>query len=436
MKLKVSDNGRFLVYANGEPFFYLADTEWELFHRLTYEEADLVLTTRAAQGFTAVQAVVLAELDGIRTPNAYGDLPLIDEDPTRLNEPYFAFVDRVIARANELGITVVLLPTWGDKWNKKWGTGPEIFTVENAFTYGELLGKRYRDANLIWMLGGDRPYDTEVHVEITRAMAAGVRSGDEGDHLITLHPMGGFHSSQTVHAEPWLDFNTIQSGHGRANDANYSMIALDYALVPTKPATEAESAYEEHPINWKPEELGYFSAVEVRRPTYWGMFAGGHGFTYGHHTIWQFLTDDRSPIGFARGNWKDALQHPVANQVVHVKNLMLSRPYLTRIPDPALIVGDPGEGAEHVEATRDADGSYAFVYFPGPKTVEVDLSRLSGDAKRISWFDVRTGEVVDGGETLAKGYQAFTSPSTEVSPDWVLVLDDASRTFLPPGTLA
>ncbi|RZK62756.1 MAG: DUF4038 domain-containing protein, partial [Pedobacter sp.] len=33
--LKVSANNRFLVYENEKPFFYLGDTAWELFHRLT-----------------------------------------------------------------------------------------------------------------------------------------------------------------------------------------------------------------------------------------------------------------------------------------------------------------------------------------------------------------------------------------------------------------
>src|SRR5687767_16038891 len=77
-RLKVSDNRRYLVDGNGKPFFYLADTAWELFHRLGREEAENYLARRAEQGFTVVQAVALAELDGLGTPNAHGDLPLIE----------------------------------------------------------------------------------------------------------------------------------------------------------------------------------------------------------------------------------------------------------------------------------------------------------------------------------------------------------------------
>ena len=74
MRLKVRDN--YLSYEDGRPFFYLADTAWELFHRLTREEIDLYLTERARQGFNVIQAVALSEFDGLTVPNAYGHLPL------------------------------------------------------------------------------------------------------------------------------------------------------------------------------------------------------------------------------------------------------------------------------------------------------------------------------------------------------------------------
>jgi hypothetical protein len=53
-QLKVSDNKHFLVTADDKPFFWLADTAWELFHRGTREEAEKYLDTRAKQGFNVV----------------------------------------------------------------------------------------------------------------------------------------------------------------------------------------------------------------------------------------------------------------------------------------------------------------------------------------------------------------------------------------------
>ena len=215
MKLEVSPNHRFLRYADGRPFFYLADTAWELFHRCTREEARTYLETRAAQGFTVVQAVMLAEFDGLREPNAYGRLPLRDENPATPDDSaggYWDHVDWIVRTANELGLVVGALPTWGDKWNRAWGKGPEVFTPENARTYGLWLGRRYRDAGLVWILGGDRPVETETHRAVVEALAAGLREGDGGAHLMTFHPTGGRGSAEWFHEAPWLDFNMRPAG--------------------------------------------------------------------------------------------------------------------------------------------------------------------------------------------------------------------------------
>ena len=66
--LKVSDNKRFLVTADGKPFFYLGDTTWELFHRLNREEAIKFLDNRTAKKFNVLQSVAIAELEGPGRP--------------------------------------------------------------------------------------------------------------------------------------------------------------------------------------------------------------------------------------------------------------------------------------------------------------------------------------------------------------------------------
>jgi hypothetical protein len=437
-RLKVFDDPkhpnsrRFLVTEKGEPFFYLGDTAWELFHRLTREEAEFYLKDRAAKGFTVIQAVVLAEFDGLNTPNAEGHKPLHNNDPTQPNEAYFDLVDWVVNKAEELGLYIGMLPTWGDKVNKKWGVGPEIFTPENAKVYGEFLGRRYRGKPIIWILGGDRPIESERHLQIWRAMAEGLRKGDDGEHLITYHPMGGQSSSQWLHSEPWLDFNMCQSGHGARHFPNYEMIERDYNLKPTKPCMDGEPRYEDHPINWDPKN-GWFNDYDVRQAAYWALLAGAHGHTYGCHDVWQFYDPEkRQPISHARTPWQKALGLPGATQMRHVKALILSRPMLLRVPDQTLLASDPGKGAEHVRAARAVDGSYAFIYIPVPRPITVRLDKFSGREVRAWWYDPRTGEANLIGEFRRNGERTFT-PSGTGETDWVLVLDDASKDFPPPG---
>ena len=442
--LEVADNRRFLVHADGTPFLYLGDTAWELFHRLDRGDAARYLDTRRRQGFTVIQAVLLAEFDGLDGPNAYGHRPLVAHDPARpdvkpgARNDYWDHVDDVVAMAAERGLYVGLLPTWGDKAGpKKWGQGPVIFNPDSARAYGRFLGERYRGAvNVLWILGGDRPAIDEKEGDfraVWHAMAAGIEAGDGGRHLITYHPMGGRTSAEWFHDAPWLDFNMLQSGHGAKDGPNYKMIAADYARTPPKPVLDGEPRYEDHPVNWKPDE-GWFDAHDVRQAAYWALFAGAFGHTYGCHDVWQMFAPGRRPVSSARTDWREAVELPGAWQMGHVRRLLLSRPFLSRIPDPALVADGQGEGGDHVEATRDAEGRYAFVYVPTGRPVTVDLAKLSGARVKAWWFDPRTGAAAAIGEWAREGTRAFTPPGTAGrGNDFVLVLDDAARRFPAPG---
>ena len=425
-ELSISENRRFLIRSDGTPFFYLADTAWELFHRLNREEAHHYLANRAAKGFTVIQAVVLAERDGLHDPNPYGHRPLHDDDPTRPNEAYFEHVDYIVDAAAGLGLTIGMLPTWGDKWNLKWGPGPVVFTPENARIYGEWLGRRYADSPIIWILGGDRPVETAEQREIVRAMALGLKECDGGNHLAGFHPSGGHSSAEYWHAEEWLDFNMLQSGHTRNCDT-YRRVADDYARLPVKPCMDAEPAYEDHPSAFDLNN-GYLDDYDVRKGLYWALFSGAFGHTYGCHDIWQMWQEGRAPATFARRHWREALDLPGAGQLKHARTLLESRPFLTRIPDQALIASDPGEGTHHVVATRDSDGTYAMIYLPSCKPVTVDLTRLTARTLRVTWFDPRTGASRPGGEIQGGGRHEFTPPP--VWPDWVLVLDDVDCEYV------
>ena len=438
-RLKVSDNHRFLVTADGKPFFWMGDTAWELFHRLNREDADRYLTTRAGQGFNVVQAVALAEFDGLTAPNSYGQFPLQDNDPRRPVEAYFQHVDWIVARANALGIYVGFLPTWGDKWNKKWGAGPEVFTPETARVWGEWIGRRYRDAGVVWILGGDRPVDSPVHREIIAAMAQGLRAGDGGAHLITFHPTGGRGSAELFHSEPWLDFNMRQNGHTAEFTGRYDKTAEDYRRTPIKPVLDGEPIYEGHPVSFNAKNFGHSVAADIRRPFYWDVFSGAFGHTYGHHSIWSMHSAAHKPVNSPLMTWNEALLEPGAVQVGYGRRLMESRPFLTRIPDDSILVPTeyptlvPGAGTRRFVATRDSEGSYAMVYVPVGRPVTVRMDTIHGATVKAWWFDPRTGKAAVIGRFDARGVRTFVPPAPGELLDWVLVLDDAARRYAAPG---
>lgn len=440
-RLKISDNKRFLVTADGKPFFYLADTAWELFHRLTREEAETYLKDRAAKGYTAVQAVVLAELDGLHDPNAYGQTPLAGDDPAKPNEKYFEHVDWVVNKAGELGIYTAMLPTWGDKWNRGKGAGPAVFeTPEAAGKYGEWLGRRYKDKPIIWVLGGDRAVETDAHKAVIRAMARGLRAGDGGTHLMTFHPRGGSGSAEVFHNDEWLDFNMRQNGHVAEFTGRYDKTRVDYDRTPVKPVVDGEPIYEDHPVSFKAPELGHSVATDVRRPLYWDLFTGACGHTYGHHSVWQMYAPGRKPINNPLMPWDEAIHQPGAAQMQHGRRLVESRPYLTRVPDDTVVVADkvptavPGAGRYRFAATRDEAGTYAMVYAPAGRPFTVRMHAIKAPTAKAWWFDPRTGKATAAGEFPTDKPRRFVTPNPSDDLDWVLVLDDAGKNYPPPGT--
>jgi len=436
-KLKVSENHHFLVTESGQPFFWLGDTAWELFHRLGREDAERYLENRAKNGFTVIQAVALAELAGLTDTNPYGQLPLINNDPSKPNEEYFKHVDWIVARANSRGLYIGMLPTWGDKWNK--GAGPEFFTPENAAIYGEWIGRRYRDAGLVWILGGDRNVENDRQKEILRAMAGGLRKGDGGAHLITFHPTGGSGSARWFQDDAWMDFNMRQNGHQPDFTGSYEKTREDYNRTPAKPVIDGEPIYEDHPISFDPKKFGHSVAIDVRRPLYWDLFTGAFGHTYGHHSVWQMWATNRAPINNPLMPWQEAIDQPGARQMQYGKALLLSRPFLTRVPDDTVIVTDrvstsvPGAGRYRFVATRDSGGSYAMVYAPVGRKFSVRMDVITGSRVKAWWFNPRNGEAIAIGEFANAGTREFNPPDAGENLDWVLVLDDKSKNFPKPG---
>lgn len=426
----VSANHRNIL-KDGKPFFWLGDTGWELFHRLNREQADYYLKRRAEQGFTVIQAVALAEFDGLHVPNPYGDLPLNFDDPKQPNEAYFKHVDYIIDKAAEYNISIAFLPTWGDKiWKGSWGKGPEVFTAENAKIYGQWLGNRYKDKkNIIWILGGDRNPQNQTHLAIWRAMAAGIIEGIGGKDkaMLSFHPQPNDQGAgEYFYNDEWLDFNMFQTGHCRDSRV-FDKIKDSYNRSPVKPVIDGEPLYEDHPVCFNANDLGTSSAYDVRKYAYLDLFAGACGHTYGCHDIWQFYSVYREAVNGPHVYWQEAMELPGAMQMQYVRKLIESYPMLERVPDQSLIVENDLSAAERIQATRGND--YLFVYTAAGKSFTVNLGKISGSKVKAYWYNPRNGEKTHSATFTNKGQQKFSPPTGGYGNDWILVIDDISKKY-------
>ena len=397
--LKVSENGRYFVDQAGTPLFWLGTTQWGLVRDHTLEEAALILEKTAATGFAFAQVMLLGSGDGTapnlgKKPNVEGELPWIDGNPLTPNETYFRHVDAVIEIARQKNVVISL--TMFHQHQQR------IITVSNARPWARWIAQRYRNVpNIVW---STTPHATPEFAPVLHELMAGLREGDGGAHLITCKPDPGPYSSSFIHAEPELDFNSIQTWTWV--ERIYPLVTADYQLEPVKPVLMAEGAYEQG------SEYDFdVTPLWVRRQAYYSYLAGAH-HTYGHNDSWRKLP-----------TWPTALDAPGAAQLGLLRRILEERDewwYL--VPDQALLTsGGRVDGRVLNLAARHKDGRWALAYCADAATIEVDLSRLAGKECNASWVDPRSAESSPAGRFVNRGSQAFTTPR-----DWedgLLVLE-------------
>jgi hypothetical protein len=433
--LKVSENQRFLMNEHGDPFFWLGDTAWLLFSKLDRQEAEQYLNNRQENGFNVVQVMVLHQL---KLSNVYGDsalvmgdisIPKITEGSSfeNLDEyDYWDHVDFIIDLAEKKGIYMALVPVWGS--NVRGGK----VSINQAEKYADWLAKRYANkTNIIWLNGGDTKGSSNT--AIWNRIGERIRK-KAPNHLITFHPFGRTKSSSWFHEEDWLDFNMFQSGHRRYDQEdtefaygqdNWKYVREDYSLTPIKPTIDGEPSYEGIPQGLHDPSEPFWNANDVRRYAYWSVFAGAFGFTYGHSAVMQMhKPGNPSPSYGVREYWTEALNATGATQMKYLKNLMLSKPFFTRIPDQSLIAGEQGERYNYQMATRGND--YAFIYTYNGRNIKATMGKIEGSKIRASWYNPRNGQRMIIGEFENSGSRTFNPPGEiQDGLDWVLIMESA-----------
>ena len=416
-RLIISDDGLRIQKADGSDWYWLGDTAWSLFQELNREDAGLYFSTRASQGFTVIQAVVVMGWNrGWNDENAYDHRPFHDGDVGNPNEAFWEHVDWLINRAQEHGLYMALLPAWGSYWGKQ-------ATVE----YAQWITNRYKDYdNVIWVNGGDRNVGS---AEGLFNQIGSVFQTDE-DALATFHPRGGDPSSEHFHYEKWLDFNMQQSSHGRRDIRADDQVDADLAKTPTKPTLNGEPNYEDHCVGWKSDcSKGTFNAHDVRQLGYWTVFAGAAGITYGHVHVWDFYHGGNREDGYE--DWKVQVKDPGAVHMAYLANLMMLRPHTGRAPAQHVLTS---ESPSDLRQRAVLGNGYVFVYTSQGHKIHVNLDELPWEQNKAWWFNPREGKATQIDNVPNSGNHTFDPPGESGGDnDWVLVIDDAGKGWTAPG---
>ncbi len=433
--VKAKKGTKYLMYADGTPFFYLGDTHWGMYtEELSEEHFKKIVRRRVEQGFTAVQSEPIGapfhlqdghvdadDIAGFRKADAYYQF-IADEGLLHANAEFFFPTEL----SRELASDDAALKALCRYWVARFGAYPVLWTLAQEIdndVYAELGGRFFDYTDNPWVkiaeyLHAADPYshplsghqENAVNTSVTGAGTepGKVRADGNGVSVFlseevsrrTGHSWWAAQWSPPLHETPTAD------------------AIRDYWLSP-RPAVNYEGRY-----------CGVWTLNFGSRAQGWISFLSGFcGYGYGAADIWFYHSGFESDITSFDGveyitpelkaiPWQEALEYPSARQMIHLKNLLESFDWWNLTP---VIPGDP--------VFRDASGAAVYartsrvhlLYFYGKETRTGRISGLASDAgMEAQWYDPRTGRFREAALPVREADGYWSLPPKPDEEDWVL----------------
>lgn len=419
--LTVHKNRRVLAYADGSPFFWLADTVWAVPSKATVEEWSAFCENRKTLGFSVMEMNAMVQHDASGSPSRREPFLMSNGiwDPRRLDVTFFQYLDKLIEITVNANLVPVLTAIWFDvvkgthpEWNIN---SPFTFTPEQARRISRYLAARYGAWGTVWFVSADTDYETDEVIGVYRATVEGLREGSACRPLLSMHLAGVRTTSPLLNAEEWLDFHTFQTGHGReCRDFVVNCAQEDYRLAPPRPIVNGEGLF---------DGIGYYREPEradrqsVRAVLIRGFLSGAvAGMTYGAHGIWSWTREGEpfadTALWQAPYNWDQAMALPSAADAQRVAELLRSLPQWHMF-EP---LNEKDAPIMPAAALPDRTCIIAYTEEPRESTWTVDPGR----AWKAEWFFPATGQRQEAALSIKDS--TLTARPYTASEDAILVL--------------
>ena len=205
-RVQVSNSHRFLVKGGGTPLVWIGDTIWD-YHQLTPSQLDECLELRASQGFTVIQTQVAAyERANYDGHWCFGGPK--HKDITKPQEAFWRYGDLWLEKIEQHNLYAAVGLSWIiNFWSRydQAGDPATRFSETDFYNCGKWVGNRYKHRNNIIWLGLNEATHLNAPVDKLKAVCRGMRDGDSGDKILTLHPLAGGGTSDVFH--DFVDFN-------------------------------------------------------------------------------------------------------------------------------------------------------------------------------------------------------------------------------------
>lgn len=410
--LKVSDNRRHLIHADGTPFLWLGDTPWSAFVAATRGEWNDYLENRRANKFTLVQVhcgsgFLKLEQDREGNPPFVGTGAGLQWNPA-----YWRQVEEKVRAANDRGLVVFICAVRqpGASFPMKGFPGDDEAELAR---FARSLAARLMDSFVVYS-----PIADDVWSAPADAAGRALKEATSV-HLISAHPRFLLEPAITFHGKDYVDVAGVQSGEGwtadpykkepktpfltplAAQNAYEWPLGL-YRRVPAKPIVNQEGPYD-HPL----EPDGRIP-LPPRKSAYWSFLSGACGFTYGCFGIWNWGV----PIKwYPAYDFATAVNLPAVAEMKHLARFFGSIRWWTLEPRHELVPYQATDPMRRLVVAASQAGDLLVAYLPDNASITLNLAGFSA-ALRGRWFNPLTGGHMPAAEAVARlGNSTFSKPS-------------------------
>ena len=389
--LKISPNGRHITDNNGVPFLMVADVAWQMLRKLSYTDAVQYMDSRKSQSFNTFLVQLLPALPNQRN---YGKaLPFVDNDLTKPNKAYFAYLEKIIAAAKERNLVVGIVVS-----RKSWNA---IFDAQNATAwkeYGAYVARQFgKYSNVIWIVS-EEEYQTIAQFE---AIADGIRSNSEGQILAALSTCSPSTVNDSSKVRSDLKFiipdSTVTPAEYAAL-ANWQKNAAETAL---RPFLIANSEF--------PKEITDQSVL-IRNQAYQSIMSAAAGFCH------------MSTIKNFNPTWKGNINKDGAEYIHELVKILKGIPWEYMSPENISELLPDSSDKSQIGIVSLSNKKMSMLYLPESKPVRLNLNYLNGKDFGAVWYSPRTGKRWTGGDFKAGPEAVVQPPDSQPGWDWILLI--------------
>ncbi len=425
--VKLTKGMRYLTYADGTPFFYLADTHWQMADYERTSECNYpgcncgsqfkhLVDDRVKKGFTAYQTYFDSAMsDGGGNKRVH--FWWTDETYTKINPHAFnESMDIMIEYLAEVGLTTAI------------GFGVHIASM-GAYQSAEPLKKfarycvaRYACYPVMWLSGqeiNNKNYDA---FDAYRAASALVGEIDgyhrpNGAHMYPTFadaPM-----AKELDGDDWHQMWYLQAGHGGFDALKRRVFYQGYyENEKVKPFIETECQYEDI-------YCGGFNGHDASRIGAWqAVQSGSAGFTYGVTGVWAMrwnATDDNGWATYSPDPWYIGMDKPGSAEMGYMRKFYEYVGWHKLTPSYNHEFG-AFEMRKHVSISHIDKDVIIYYMFSPEDELGTFLGLKPNTRYQARWFDPVNGKFIDMPDIITENGE-YPIPNKPSLRDWVLLLN-------------